>query len=647
MRPRFVAPELDPELGIAHCLTPEALDRALTETPNAVGATAVSPTYFGAVADVAGLAEVAHAHGVPLVVDEAWGAHLAFHEDLPPHALSLGADLVISSTHKIVGSLTQSAIVHLGHRGAARRGRGGPRGDAGRVHQPQLAAARLAGRRAAAGGRPAATTCSTRPSPRWPPPATRCGRCRGSTCSTSGSPGAPGVRGYDPLRLAIDVRGTGESGYELAAHPARGRRRQPRAGRRERDRRRCSAWASRRGRRASGWWRRCATRSTAWATGRAHSRESFAPPPPWGELVLSPARRVLRPPGGGARGRGRGPGRRRVAGRLPAGRAQRAPRRAADRARRSSTCRRRSTTAAACAAPATAGCARSAWWPVELVRRAAARRPARAAGAVVLGAERAAGGVGAAAALAPDAGLRRARRRGGRGRRAGGALAGGGRRAGGGGGREPPCARRARHGPLALLVLDAHAEADRLAEWLRDDLVDPDRSLVAGVRGPLPEPEELDAVRDRGVELLTGDELRALGPGEYSQRVLARTAGAPCVLCVRPRRVDPAFAPAVRTPEVAGLLPHEAITLLRSLAGTAFAGFELTGLGPVARRPRLRPPPCSPRTSCGRCWRSGYCRPHERREGAPEGGRARPGAGRVLPRHGQQRGRAAAASPAG
>ena len=83
-----------------------------------VGATVVSPTYFGAVADVAGLAEVAHSHGVPLVVDEAWGAHLPFHHDLPAHALSLGADLVVSSTHKIVGSLTQSAMIHLGARRA-------------------------------------------------------------------------------------------------------------------------------------------------------------------------------------------------------------------------------------------------------------------------------------------------------------------------------------------------------------------------------------------------------------------------------------------------------------------------------------------------------------------------------------------------
>jgi arginine decarboxylase len=115
LRPTFVAPELDPELLIAHCLTPEALDAALRGTPGAVAAQVVSPTYFGAVADVGALAEVAHSHGVPLVVDEAWGAHLAFHPDLPAHALSLGADLVISSTHKIVGSMTQSAMLHLGH----------------------------------------------------------------------------------------------------------------------------------------------------------------------------------------------------------------------------------------------------------------------------------------------------------------------------------------------------------------------------------------------------------------------------------------------------------------------------------------------------------------------------------------------------
>ena len=114
LRPTFVAPEIDEELGIAHCITPESLERALEATPGAVAAWIVSPTYFGSAADVRGLVEVAHAHDVPLIVDEAWGAHLAFHEALPEHALAAGADLVISSTHKIVGSLTQSAMLHLG-----------------------------------------------------------------------------------------------------------------------------------------------------------------------------------------------------------------------------------------------------------------------------------------------------------------------------------------------------------------------------------------------------------------------------------------------------------------------------------------------------------------------------------------------------
>src|ERR1700744_91996 len=115
MRPTFVAPELDPDLGIAHGLTPESLAAALASPPTAVAAMIVSPTYFGACADVAALADVAHSRGLPLIVDEAWGAHLHFHPDLPPDALSCGADLVTSSTHKIVGSLTPAAMLHLGN----------------------------------------------------------------------------------------------------------------------------------------------------------------------------------------------------------------------------------------------------------------------------------------------------------------------------------------------------------------------------------------------------------------------------------------------------------------------------------------------------------------------------------------------------
>lgn len=114
LRPSFVAPEVDPELGVAHCVTPQALAAALDDEPDAMAVMVVSPTYFGAVARVSELAEVAHSRRVPLIVDESWGSHLYFHPALPAGALREGADLVLSSTHKIVGSLTQSAMLHLG-----------------------------------------------------------------------------------------------------------------------------------------------------------------------------------------------------------------------------------------------------------------------------------------------------------------------------------------------------------------------------------------------------------------------------------------------------------------------------------------------------------------------------------------------------
>ena len=115
LQPEFVYPSVDTQLGTANGVTPEALDATLTAHPSAVAAYVVTPSYFGACADVKALAQVAHQHGVPLIVDEAWGAHFGFHPDLPQNAIRLGADLVIDSTHKLAGSLTQSAMLHLGN----------------------------------------------------------------------------------------------------------------------------------------------------------------------------------------------------------------------------------------------------------------------------------------------------------------------------------------------------------------------------------------------------------------------------------------------------------------------------------------------------------------------------------------------------
>ena len=121
LRPHFIHPRVDVGLGSSHGVTPAQVEYALTEYPDSAAVYLVSPSYFGAVADIAAIAEVAHAHDVPLIVDEAWGSHFGMHSRLPVNAVRLGADLVISSTHKGAGSLAQSAMVHLGHGRQARR----------------------------------------------------------------------------------------------------------------------------------------------------------------------------------------------------------------------------------------------------------------------------------------------------------------------------------------------------------------------------------------------------------------------------------------------------------------------------------------------------------------------------------------------
>jgi arginine/lysine/ornithine decarboxylase len=216
LEPTFVAPEVDPDLGIAHCVTPESLDQGLEATPDAIAAIVVSPTYFGAVADVAGLTEVAHDHGVPLLVDEAWGAHLRFCDRLPASALSQGADVVLSSVHKILGSLTQSAILHVGS------------GELVQVHDFDRAVTLTESTS------PSALLCASLDAAR------RHAMTRGEELLSEtidalqhareqvrAMPGLdvldseigrrPGVHGWDPVRLSIDVRGTGTTGHRVAA----------------------------------------------------------------------------------------------------------------------------------------------------------------------------------------------------------------------------------------------------------------------------------------------------------------------------------------------------------------------------------------------------------------------------------------------
>jgi arginine decarboxylase len=109
--PIWVEPESDTDL--AYSLSPTSVQLALQQYPQAKAILLVSPTYEGVCADVEAIANLAHQHQIPLLVDEAHGPHFAFHPDLPPSALSAGADLTVQSTHKVLSALTQAAMLHV------------------------------------------------------------------------------------------------------------------------------------------------------------------------------------------------------------------------------------------------------------------------------------------------------------------------------------------------------------------------------------------------------------------------------------------------------------------------------------------------------------------------------------------------------
>lgn len=115
--PVYVQPEFNKELGIAFGLTTENLKKSIEEHPEAKAVFLINPTYFGAVSELESIVELAHAHGMAVLVDEAHGAHLAFHDELPVSAMAAGADMSAVSLHKTGGSLTQSsALIMQGDR---------------------------------------------------------------------------------------------------------------------------------------------------------------------------------------------------------------------------------------------------------------------------------------------------------------------------------------------------------------------------------------------------------------------------------------------------------------------------------------------------------------------------------------------------
>lgn len=111
--PIFIHPEVDKELGISHGITTESVEKALTQHPDAKGVLVINPTYFGISADLSQIVEIAHSFNVPVLVDEAHGVHIHFHEELPLSAMQAGADMAATSVHKLGGSMTQSSILNV------------------------------------------------------------------------------------------------------------------------------------------------------------------------------------------------------------------------------------------------------------------------------------------------------------------------------------------------------------------------------------------------------------------------------------------------------------------------------------------------------------------------------------------------------
>ena len=150
------------------------------------------------------------------------------------------------------------------------------------------------------------------------------------------------------------------------------------------------------------------------------------------------------------------------------------------------------------------------------------------------------------------------------------------------------------HGPLGLIQLDAHHDlwdeyfgqkifhGSIVRRAVEEGLIDPARSIQAGMRGSLYDTDDMTMPANIGIDGLSYEELAALGPAGFSTRARERVGNGPCFLSFDIDFVDPAFAPGTGTPEVGGPTSREALTFLRSLAGLDFRGFDCVEVSPSA-----------------------------------------------------------------
>lgn len=113
IQPVYIYPHADPKLGINGGISSSRVERYLEEHQDVEAVLITSPTYDGIVSDVKNIAHAAHKFGIPLIVDEAHGAHFIFSDYFPDSAVELGADIVVQSFHKTLPSMTQTAVLHV------------------------------------------------------------------------------------------------------------------------------------------------------------------------------------------------------------------------------------------------------------------------------------------------------------------------------------------------------------------------------------------------------------------------------------------------------------------------------------------------------------------------------------------------------
>lgn len=110
--PLFLEPIYNSQWDLAYGITPESLQKMLSDHPDTKAVLLLYPTYHGVGADIQAIAALTHHYNIPLIVDEAHGSHFPFHPEFPPSALQAGADITIQSTHKTLGALSQASMLH-------------------------------------------------------------------------------------------------------------------------------------------------------------------------------------------------------------------------------------------------------------------------------------------------------------------------------------------------------------------------------------------------------------------------------------------------------------------------------------------------------------------------------------------------------